>query len=283
MIRTTVRKRVIGLSPSEVALGIMTVMAAASDVGHVQAISQTVPVRLRASSMEDLSRMGAIWELTCTWPTSEAAAMTVMIPKVTSEGERPITLFRTVVRIMAKAKSWRAAGWLEDNSPEYLNMAKGRRVGDGMWRTQLRALISEEQGQQSAEVMLDLHKAFELVERGKLLEAGILAGYPLDVLIWGLEMYSWSRRLVFRGCVTPELFTSRGICAGSAFATSELWLLLCGSLGRIARHFPRVTICIHVDDLSFTACGRKLEDVASELGDAMRLARQELEDVCALS
>ena len=137
--------------------------------------------------LEALSRMGTVWELACTWPTSEAAAMTVMFPKVTSEGERPITLFRTVVRIMAKAKSWRAAGWLEGNSPEYLNMAKGRRVGDGMWRTQLRALISEEQGQQSAEVMLDLHKAFELVERGKLLEAGILAGYPLDVLIRGLS------------------------------------------------------------------------------------------------
>ena len=70
--------------------------------------------------LEALSRMGTVWEMACAWPTSEASARTVMIPKVTSEGERPITLFRTVVRIMAKAKSWRAAGWLEDNSPEYL-------------------------------------------------------------------------------------------------------------------------------------------------------------------
>ena len=138
---------------------------------------------LSDDTLEVLSRMGAVWEAAGTWPSLEAAAMTVMIPKVTSEGERPITLFRTVVRVMAKAKSWRAAGWLEDNSPEYLNMARGRRVGDGMWRTQLRALISEEQGQQSNEVMLDLHKAFELVQRDKLLEAGILAGYPLDALI----------------------------------------------------------------------------------------------------
>ena len=110
--------------------------------------------------------------------------MTVMIPKVTSEGERPIALFRTVVRIMAKAKAWRAAGWLEDNSPEYLSMARGRRVGDGMWRIQLRSLISEEQGQQSAEVMLDLRKAFELAQRDRLLEAASAAGYPLDARIW---------------------------------------------------------------------------------------------------
>ena len=121
---------------------------------------------------------------------------------------------------MAKAKSWRASGWLEANSPEYLNMARGSRVGDGMWRTQLRTLIGEDAGQQAAEVMLDLHKAFELVRRGKLLEAALAAGYPCDVLAWGLAMYSLPRRLVFRGCVTPELMPARGIAAGSAFAAS---------------------------------------------------------------
>ena len=36
--------------------------------------------------LEALSRMGTVWEMACTWPTSEAAAMTVMIPKVTSDG-----------------------------------------------------------------------------------------------------------------------------------------------------------------------------------------------------
>ena len=88
---------------------------------------------------------------------------------------------------------------------------------------------------------MDLHKAFELVQRDKLLEAGVALGYPLDVLLWGLEMYSWPRRLVYRGCVTEVLLTFRGICAGSAFATSELWLMLCGSLGLSLRHISEPT------------------------------------------
>ena len=69
--------------------------------------------------------------------------------------------------------------------------------------------------------MLDLREAFELVQRCELLEAGLAAGCPLDVLAWGLEMHSWLRRLVFRGRAAPELlpaldkrcFDKHGLCS----------------------------------------------------------------------
>ena len=205
---------------------------------------------LSLQMLEALADLGLLWEAAGRWPSRESVAMTVMIPKGTSSGERPITLFRSAIRVMARAKARAAAQWLDEHSPPHLNAARGRRVGDAMWRTQLRALLSESRGLQSAEVQLDLHKAFELVDRGKLIEAAAAAGYPCDVLACGLSMYGWARRIVFRGCVTRTMRPVRGIAAGSAFATTELWVLLCDAIGRLTRRFPRVQWCLHVDDLS---------------------------------
>ena len=170
--------------------------------------------------LQHLADQALLWEACCRWPTVESLVHTVLIPKPTG-GERPIALFRSAVRVLSKAKAWQANGWLSRNSPAYQNMAKGRRVGDAMWRTQMRGVIAGTSSH-SAEFLVDLHKAFELVDRGLLLKAAFDAGYPCDVLAWGLSMYGWSRRLVFRQCVTAEMFPSRGIAAGSAFATTEL-------------------------------------------------------------
>ena len=211
-------------------------------------------------------------------PPSESIVVTVLIPKAAG-GERPIALFRTVGRVLAKAKAWQARGWLRRHSPHYVNMAAGRRVGDALWRTQLRSLISDVD-LHSAEFMLDLQKAFELVRRGLLVQAARDAVHPCDVLAWGLSMYSWARRLSLRGCVSAAVFPRRGIAAGSAFATSELWLLLSASLGRLTRAFPDVVFCIHVDDLSCTACGRSVRDLAAELGAIYAAAKHEIENVC---
>ena len=85
---------------------------------------------LSDSMLQALSEMGVLWEAAAQWPTREAVAMTVMIPKGTTAGERPITLFRTVARVMAKAKAWEATDWLAANSPAYLNMCRGRRLDE---------------------------------------------------------------------------------------------------------------------------------------------------------
>ncbi len=63
--------------------------------------------------------------------------MVVLIPKA-SGGERPIALYRSAVRLIAKAYAVQAEQWLQHNTPVYLNMARGRPVGDGMWRQQAR-------------------------------------------------------------------------------------------------------------------------------------------------
>ena len=146
----------------------------------------------------------------------------------------------------------------------------------------MRALLGEQKGMKAAEVLLGLHKAFELVDRGLLVAAARDAGYPCDVLAWGLATYSWRRRLVFRGCVTPELWPTRGIAAGSAFATTELWVLLCASLGRLTRRFPLARFCLHVDDLTATAEGAADEEVAEQLAQVVAEIKKEVEECCRM-
>ena len=130
--------------------------------------------------------------------------------------------------------------------------------------------------------MLDLHKAFDLVDRGLLLQAALAGGYPLDVLAWGLAMYAFPRRLVFRGCVTPALLSLRGIAAGSAFATTELWLYLCASIGALVRRFPSIRVSVHVDDLGLAAEDEDDDNIAEELCEVVKFVRAELEDKCGL-
>ena len=231
--------------------------------------------------MDGLVQMALLWEASLTWPSSETEVITVLIPKATG-GERPIALFRTIVRVLAKAKAWQARGWLRSNSPHYVNMAAGRRVGDALWRTQLRALIDSEEGEHAAEFMLDLQKAFELVRRGLLVSAAKDSGYPCDVLAWGMSMYDWKRRLSLRGCASKAVFARIGIAAGSAFATSELWLLLASSLGRLTRAFPLCRWCLHVDDLSCMLRGRSANEIAEVLGKVYGLTKRELEEKCGM-
>ena len=72
--------------------------------------------------------------------------------------------------------------------------------------------------QHAAEVDLDFRKAFEHVDRRLLLEEAVALGCPPSALMAALDMYAMKRRLVFRGCVGPEMWALRGIGACRAFA-----------------------------------------------------------------
>ena len=126
--------------------------------------------------------------------------------------------------------------------------------------------------------MLDLKKAFELVQRGLLAQAAADAGYPLDVLAWGLSMYSWVRRVVFRKAVSDPMWGNCGIVAGSATATMELWVHLAAPIGRLVRQMPRIRLCIHVDDITGTAMDDDdEEEVVEQVVDFFVAARDEIE------
>ncbi len=60
--------------------------------------------------------------------------------------------------------------------------------------------------------------------------------------------------------MSDPIVATRGIAAGSAFATFELWCLLRNAINSLQIEFPRSTICIHVYDLCLTV----VEDTADE-------------------
>ena len=95
-----------------------------------------------------------------------------------------------------------------------------------------------------------------------------------------MTMYGWTRRLVYNKMVSGPLEASRGIVAGSAYATMELWLMLAPTIGRLVRRYAEVVWCVHVDDISGTLSGRQPEKVAVELGKVFKDTKEGIEQEC---
>ena len=213
------------------------------------------------------------------WPTTELEVQVVLIPKATG-GERPVALFRSATRIAAKLYGRLAAEWLRRRAPPWNNVCAGRRAGDGAWRSQLRAATWAGGGGVCAEVALDLAKAFETVYRPLLLREARLLDYPVDALAMASGMYALPRRLVYRQCVSQQLWPARGIAAGSATATTELTLLMSRVMDQVAAQDRSVLWAVHVDDVSATThaltrqgCVQKVEVAFSSVVEGLR-ARQ---------
>ena len=132
-------------------------------------------------------------------------------------------MFRSIVRVVCKAVAWDGLKWFEAQDVPQLNTSKGRRIGDAIWRAQIRSQIGEPR--YAGEVMIDLMKAFEFVSRQELATRGGRGDYPRQVIAAGLATYGFKRRLVYKGFVSKELWAQRGITAGSPFATGDLWLV----------------------------------------------------------
>ena len=64
---------------------------------------------------------------------------------------------------------------------------------------------------------------------------------------------------------TDALLPSRGIVAGSAFATFELTALLTAALRTLQGENPSAGLSMHVDDLSFRAAHRRREEAIRQM------------------
>ena len=90
--------------------------------------------------------------------------------------------------MVAKAYAGQAEQWLRSHTPVYLNTARGRRVGDCMWRQQVRAAMQHDSGGAAVEIAVDIAKAFENVDRRLLVREAQAMGYPWDPLLMALDM-----------------------------------------------------------------------------------------------
>ena len=125
---------------------------------------------LSDATLEHLSTLAATMVASGVWPASEAAVMVVLIPNATG-GERPIALYRSAVRMVAKAYAGQAEQWLRNHTPVYLNTTRGRRVGDCMLRQQVTAAMQHDSGGAAVEIAVGIAKAFENVDCRVLVRA----------------------------------------------------------------------------------------------------------------
>ena len=128
--------------------------------------------------------MFSLFEASATWPSSEQEVLTIHIPKADG-GLRPIALFKTLYRVYAKCRAQEVRSWALKEKGYFFNNASGRWVVDSTWRNQVKSALGSE-GAFAAEVLLDVKKAFENVNRTQLLQAAISSGYPLPALIMSL-------------------------------------------------------------------------------------------------
>jgi hypothetical protein len=193
------------------------------------------------------------------------AGLVRMIPKPAG-GYRPIFLFRTVARVQARARAHLLRSW-EDGTCRALglyNHESGRRILDGVWRTNMRKAIGEHAaGMNSgkagewAVLCRDLAKAFDTVPRQELWEVSKLFGYPRWLLRLSLNHYAGTRYMLFdHGLVGPAWNVGKGICPGSTAATRELKLVLMAGLIKLRQQVPQASISVHVDDYRIEIAGQ---------------------------
>jgi hypothetical protein len=217
-------------------------------------------------ALEGLAILYHIAELVGDYPIHLRGALVTLIDK-TDGGLRPITLFRAVYRLHAKARAPSVRQWARTLRHPAINMAEHRQVLDGTYRLVVRQLLKQEANPKTslADLLWDLRKAFENISRGKLWGFGNQYKYPVDLLRISISSYRWPRHLLMGNLISRPIGPGRGIGAGSAFATYELTLYLWSTILLHTTLHPTVTLSIHVDDFSQSASGVSDDETGSRL------------------
>ena len=148
------------------------------------------------------------------------------------------------------ARCWEAA-----NALPSMYGGSGMGAQRAAWEAAFIAELSALRRLDHLQILLDLVKAFETVPHHLLVRAAIEKGYPLALLRLSLAAYRLARSISIDGIFSKTLLATRGITAGSGFATSELKLLLHDMMTQLHVRWPTLNAQLYVDDLSLSASG----------------------------
>ena len=106
------------------------------------------------------------------------------------------------------------------------------------------------------QALLDLVKAFETVPHDVIAAAARVRGYPLCILRLSLAAHRLRRSLGVDGVYSRLIRATRGITDGSGLATTELRVMLTGTMEELQERWAGLlTLKLFVDDLTIAACG----------------------------
>jgi hypothetical protein len=187
----------------------------------------------------------------------------VLLPKADG-GLRPIGLFPTIVRIWMRARVTIARVWGSQNALPSIYGGAGMGAQRAAWEAAFIAELAALRDMVHVDSMLDLVKAFETVPHQKLIDAAERLGYPTKLLRLSLAAYRFQGAVGVEGVFGKLVQATRGITAGSGFATTELRVILTELMLELKAKFaPIVSAKLYVDDLSIAGSGPRRECIAT--------------------
>ena len=115
------------------------------------------------------------------WPQLLDLVLIVLLAKPEG-GRQPIGLFPAPVRIWMRARGMVARAWENDNFRPSLFGGAGRGAQRAAWQVAFQAEAAAASGEDYAQALFDLVKAFEKVPHDRLVAAARRHGYCLTVL-----------------------------------------------------------------------------------------------------
>lgn len=205
------------------------------------------------------------------WVEAVNLVIIVLLPKK-SGGRRPIGLFPTLVRIWMRARILVARKWEAANAMPCIYGGPSMGAQKAAWQAAFDSEYAALVGTHHLQLLLDLVKAFETVPHDILAEAARKAGYNMAILRLTLAAYRLIRVLSIEGVFSRKVRATRGITAGSGFATGELRILLMDlmkALKAIWADRGLINLKLFVDDLTIAASGSPqwLVKLAIEVAD----------------
>ncbi len=188
------------------------------------------------------------------WPPELGFVSVVLLPKPEG-GFRPIGLFPWAVRIWMRVRRGAVDNWEADNERAYFHAGRGKGAHVAAWKQATRAEHAAALKVSFAQLLLDLQKAFELVDHNELAREAMEVGYPLHLLRLAVAAYRLPRAMVIDGAYSTLIDANRGITAGSGMATAELKVLVLRLLDRVSAKYPSLHLTAYVDDIGIEAAG----------------------------
>ena len=190
------------------------------------------------------------------WGDYNTNVLTVLLPKPDG-GVRPIGLLPTFIRIWSRDRMREARKWEADSANPCLFGGKDMGAQKAAWLASFRAEVTHLAQKEKIQTLLDMTNAFETIPHGKLVTTALKYGYNIGLLRLSIASYRLPRSTGCEGVQSALLTATRGITAGSGFATTELRILMQEVvLLSLLDWGESVNRTLYVDDLTIETEGR---------------------------
>ena len=158
-----------------------------------------------------------------------------------------------------------ARDWENAHSRSCLYGGPGMGAQRASWQAAFAAEDAARSGDHFAQSFLDLVKAFEMIPHHHIAAAAQKHGYSPWLLRLSLAAYRLQRVIGVEGLYSRPIVASRGITAGSGFATPELRVLLLDVIDNACSLYPWIGLAVYVDDMTVYKRGTSHHSVATQV------------------